>query len=461
MGLFSELRKDQKEAVWLLQAGTFLEYFDLMLYVHMAVLLNELFFPKTDPHTASLLTAFAFCSTFVMRPFGAIFFGWVGDNIGRKTTVIFTTMMMAISCIVMASLPTYARIGITAAWMVTLCRVLQGLASMGEIVGAELYLTETISPPARYPCVALVSVFSVVGTAAALCFSSIVTTYGFNWRNAFWVGAIIALVGTAARTRLRETPDFVNMKKRMQKSVDAAGAVGVAVASELLKKTNFPWKDKVNPVTALASLVIQCAWPVCFYVAYMHCGGLLKHSFGYTPEQVILQNFFVSLVQLAGFLVVTYLSYWVYPLKILRAKLAVFSVFILACPFWLSHIHSAFELFLLQSVIVLFASDSMPAVPIFFSHFPVFKRFTYGNLTYAFSRALMYVVTSFGLVYLNAAFGHWGLLIVLLPTNLGFAWGVRHFDKLEKESRMNAESPLSTRSVDLNTGDVPRTQALG
>jgi MFS family permease len=78
----------------------------------MAILLNELFFPKTDPHTAALITAFAFCSTYVLRPFGALVFGWIGDHIGRKTTVIITTMMMSISCIIMANLPTYAQIGI-------------------------------------------------------------------------------------------------------------------------------------------------------------------------------------------------------------------------------------------------------------------------------------------------------------------------------------------------------------
>ena len=100
------LTREQKEAVGLLSIGTFLEYFDLMLYVHMAVLLNELFFPKTDPDTASILSAFAFCSTFVFRPFGALIFGWLGDNISRKATVVLTTALMAFSCILMANLPT-------------------------------------------------------------------------------------------------------------------------------------------------------------------------------------------------------------------------------------------------------------------------------------------------------------------------------------------------------------------
>src|SRR5574343_1713793 len=106
------LTREQKQAIGLLSIGTFLEYFDLMLYVHMAVLLNELFFPKTDAHTAMLITAFSFCSTYVLRPIGALIFGYIGDNIGRKATVIITTFMMAISCVIMANLPTYEQIGI-------------------------------------------------------------------------------------------------------------------------------------------------------------------------------------------------------------------------------------------------------------------------------------------------------------------------------------------------------------
>ena len=93
MGVFSSLSREQKEAVGLLQIGTFLEYFDLALYIHMAVLLNEIFFPKYDPHTASLLAAFALCSSLAFRPIGALIFGWIGDNIGRKPTIIITTVI--------------------------------------------------------------------------------------------------------------------------------------------------------------------------------------------------------------------------------------------------------------------------------------------------------------------------------------------------------------------------------
>ena len=140
------LTREQKEAVGILSIGAFLEYFDLMLYVHMAVLLNDLFFSKTDSFSASLLSAFAFSSTFLFRPVGALLIGWLGDTYGRKYTVILTTFTMAIACVWMASLPTYAQIGISASVSVTLCRMLQGISSMGEKVGAEVYITEIIKP---------------------------------------------------------------------------------------------------------------------------------------------------------------------------------------------------------------------------------------------------------------------------------------------------------------------------
>ena len=157
----TKLTKEQKNAVGLLSIGTFLEYFDLMLYVHMAVLLNDLFFPKSDLHTGKLLSAFAFSSVFVVRPLGAIIFGWIGDTIGRKSTVIITTILMSFSCIVMANLPTYAQIGILASWAITICRVLQGISSMGEIMGAEIYLTEMTKPPQSYQIVSLISCSAV------------------------------------------------------------------------------------------------------------------------------------------------------------------------------------------------------------------------------------------------------------------------------------------------------------
>ncbi|MCC8467752.1 MAG: MFS transporter [Rickettsia endosymbiont of Eriopis connexa] len=119
----------------------------------------------------------------------------------------------------MANVGTYAQIGIAATWIVTTCRILQGLSSMGEIVGAEIYLTETIKPPLRYPAVAFIVVASTIGGTAALGLATLVTSYGFNWLMAFWVGAGIAIIGMIARTTLREAPDYVDARKKLKESL--------------------------------------------------------------------------------------------------------------------------------------------------------------------------------------------------------------------------------------------------
>ena len=421
------LTREQKEAVGLLSIGTFLEYFDLMLYVHMAVLLNELFFPKTDPETASILSAFAFCSTFVFRPFGALIFGWLGDNISRKATVVITTALMAFSCILMANLPTYSQIGIAATWLITICRILQGMSSVGEIVGAELYLTEITTPPIQYPIVSFIAIFSVVGTVAALAVASLFTSFGLNWRIAFWIGAAIAMVGAVARTALRETPEFADAKRRLQKRVDPT-----YINSKVLENDPI-LNEKANNKTTLYLFLINCAWPACFYFAYVHCGNILKNSFGYNAESVIHHNLIISIIQLVGLTTVSLLSYRIYPLKILKTKLVIFSIGILTCPYLLQNTHSPAYVFIIQSFIVLFAVDTVPAVSIFFRHFPVFKRFTYSSLIYAISRAMMYIITSFGIIYLTKYLGHYGLLVVIIPLNVGCILGINHFENLEKQ----------------------------
>ncbi|MCZ6884006.1 MAG: MFS transporter [Rickettsia endosymbiont of Ixodes ricinus] len=132
---------------------------------------------------------------------------------GHKATVIITTFLMSLCCLIMANLKTYAEIGITATFVVTACRIAQGMSSIGEVVGAELYLTEMIKIPQRYWVVASLVVFITLGATVALAVGTLVTSFGFDWRIAFWFGAAIAIVGAVARTNLRETPDFIDAKR--------------------------------------------------------------------------------------------------------------------------------------------------------------------------------------------------------------------------------------------------------
>ena len=411
------LTREQKEAVGLLSIGTFLEYFDLMLYVHMAVLLNELFFPKTDPFTASLLAAFAFCSTYLLRPFAALVFGYIGDHIGRKATVVITTGIMSISCLVMANLPTYAQIGIGASWAITICRIIQGMSSMGEMIGAELYISELVPLPMRYSTVSIIAVCSSLGMSAALAIANLVNTNGFNWRTAFYCGAVIALIGFFARTKLRETQDFINAKKRL--SIVSDGKVPAFL-------------EKVNKKTAIAYFLIECSWPVWFYLAYIHCSSILKEKFGYSAELIIKHNLGLSLFDLVNAAVLAYLVSKVHPLIILRIKSYIFFVFILLTPVLFNNISTPEHLFYIQLCVLLLGPTGYPAVAVFFMHFPIFKRFTYASFTYALSRALMYFISSFGIVVLVKYYSHNGLLVVMIPIIIGYIWGIKHFILLEK-----------------------------
>lgn len=397
----------------------------------MAVLLNELFFPKYDPHTASLLAAFALCSSLAFRPIGALIFGWIGDNIGRKPTIIITTVMMAASCLVMANLPTYAQIGISAAWILTICRIVQGISSMGEAVGAEIYLTESIERPARYPAVALVDVSSASGDLFALGVAYFVTSSGLNWRIVFWLGASIAIVSAFARTRLRETPAFLEMKrKELKKDIEEINLELDPVRGEVLNKY---WKERINKKTVASYFFIACGWPLCMYTAYFYFNPILKESFGYSTEDIIKHNFFLALIAVISNIFVAYLSYHTHPLKINKIRAILILPLMLSLPFLTMNLTSPVQLFLIQAFILTFPLRDMPAASIFIEHLPFYLRFTFASFLFAIARALIYITTSFGLIYLGSYFGHFGLCVITLPTTLAFLYGIFHFQGLERE----------------------------
>lgn len=427
-----KLGSEQKKAVGLLSIGTFLEYFDLMLYIHMAVLLNELFFPKTDPFTASLLSAFAFCSSYILRPFGALIFGFIGDFIGRKSVIVITTIIMAITCTTIAVLPTYAQIGITASWIITICRMVQGMAASAESRGAEIYITESIKPPLQYPLVAIITVFSAVGTSFALGISSIFTnvnifgTENQYWRVAFFLGAIIGLVGGVARTSLREASEFANKKKMLK----------MKFADNKVEWDKNYFKDTFDNektfLTSLAYFIICCARPPCFYFIYIYCSDVLKHDFGLSAGAIISHNFWVSIVDMCGLLFLAYISSRIYPLKILKAKLFLFFTCIIFFPAAMYTYPSELTVFVFQCLASLFVFDDVPASPVFYKHFPIIKRFTYTSLLSSFAKLMTYAITSFGLVYSTRYFGYYGIFLILIPVGIVYYFAVKYFEGLEK-----------------------------
>lgn len=420
----NKLTKNEKQALGLLSIGTFLEYFDLMLYVHMAVVLNEVFFPKTDPYIKSLITASAFCSTYIMRPFGAILFGWVGDNLGRKVTLIITTMLMSISCIVMSILPTYAQVGITASILVTLCRIIQGMSSMGEIVGAQLYLTEFIRVPARYPAVATIAMAASIGAFGALGVASLVlSNENLSWRYAFLVGAFIATIGWTARNSLRETPEFIDAKKRRENILQKANLKEIQQIKLL---------ETVSKKTVLSLFFLDCMWPICFYFTYIYCAEILQNSFHYSNKEVIYNNLIVSVFQIFMDLSFIIISTRIHPLKILQIKVLIVGFLFAIFPYWVKHASSGYYIMLFQCLVVFFAPDAHNGVSTIYNHFHTLKRFTYTSFIYALSRAIVYAMTAFGFIVIFKYLGNVGVSLFVLIMACLYLWGRQHFVSLEK-----------------------------
>ncbi|MBX9805462.1 MAG: MFS transporter [Alphaproteobacteria bacterium] len=405
-----------------------------MLYIHMAVLLNDIFFPKTDAYSASLLAAFAFSSTFVFRPIGAIIFGWMGDNIGRKSTIILTTLIMSMSCILMANLPTYAQIGISATWIMIACRMAQGMSSMGEIVGAQIYVAESVRRPTSYPSVAFITIGASIGTTLALGVGVLVLSFDMNWRMAFWIGAIIAIVGSVARTRLRETPDFLELKRQQMRKI----------ISELNEEDDIPepetqspissWKERIRAKTLVSYFFVSCGWPLSLYLGYIYFNPILKEDFGYTSAQIIYHNFLLSIIFMIPLVALSILSHRIHPVKILKIRGIFIVMLMLALPFLIGNLNTPFHVFMLQTLILILPLDSVPAEAVFIYHLPIYRRFTLASLLFAFSRAGVYLLTSFGLVYLGSYFGAYGLWIITLPMTIAYLYGIRHFEGLESKA---------------------------
>lgn len=397
-----------------------------MLYVHMAVLLNKIFFSPDSSYSVKVLSAFAYCSTFVFRPFGALIFGWIGDTIGRKPIIIITTMLMSCTCIGMVVLPSYDKIGFTATVLVTLFRALQGIFSATEVTGAELYVTEMVKPPLQYPAVSSITIFATLGTLAALAVATLVTSTNLNWRYAFLFGAFIAITGTMARTTLKETPDFIDAKRRIKLKLEKTGLDPKQI------KNNSIVNEKTNLKTLFSYFAIQCTWPVWSYFGYFYCGNILIETFGYSPAEVINHNLYISVGDVTGCILMTYLSYKIYPLKILRTTFYILIAFLCFSPIIMQNLTPSY-IMMIQLYFLVFAPGYFPATAIFYKHFPVFKRFMYTSFIFAISRALMYIITSFGLAYLTEYFDYWGVLMIMIPVAISYYLGLRHFENLEKK----------------------------
>lgn len=199
--------------------GTAVEWYDYYLYATAAAtLFNKLFFPAFDHLVGTLLAFASFAIGFFVRPLGSVFFGRLGDRIGRKKVLIITLLLMGGSTTLMGLLPTYAMVGFWAPLLLTLLRALQGLGSGAEYAGAVLMVVENAPPGRRglygampYMGVALGLLLSL----ATFNLSSHLSQSAFEewgWRIPFLLSAVVVVVGLVLRSLLRESPLFEELQ---------------------------------------------------------------------------------------------------------------------------------------------------------------------------------------------------------------------------------------------------------
>jgi hypothetical protein len=212
-------RKEERRVIFASSLGTVFDWYDFYLYATLAPFFAALFFPKGND-TAALLAAFAtYAAGFLVRPFGAVVFGHIGDIVGRKYTFLVTILVMGTATVLVGLLPTYDTIGTWAPILLVVLRLLQGLALGGEYGGAATYVAEHAPANGRGYSTSWIQTTATIGFFLSLLVIGL-CRWGFNveafaawgWRVPFLVSVVLLVFSLYIRSRLNESPVFQRMK---------------------------------------------------------------------------------------------------------------------------------------------------------------------------------------------------------------------------------------------------------
>ncbi|SEV96817.1 MFS transporter [Kaistella antarctica] len=200
--------------------GTLIEWYDFYIFGSLAVVLATKFFPADNPTAAFLSTLATFAAGFVVRPFGALFFGRLGDIIGRKYTFLVTLLIMGFSTFLIGCVPEYETIGYAAPVLVLILRLLQGLALGGEYGGAATYVAEYSQPHRRGYWTSWIQTTATSGLFISLIVILVTKTSlsaeefdSWGWRIPFWISILMVGVSYVIRRNMAESPLFAKAKK--------------------------------------------------------------------------------------------------------------------------------------------------------------------------------------------------------------------------------------------------------
>ncbi|HEX7634507.1 MAG TPA: MFS transporter [Noviherbaspirillum sp.] len=240
---------EERKVIFASSLGTVFEWYDFYLYGSLAPIIAKQFFAGTDLTTAFIFALLAFAAGFIVRPFGALVFGRLGDMIGRKYTFLMTILIMGLSTFIVGLLPSYAVIGIAAPAILISLRILQGLALGGEYGGAATYVAEHAPNGKRGAFTAWIqttatlglflSLLVILGTRTAIGEAPFAA---WGWRIPFLVSVFLLAISVWIRLSMNESPAFAKMK--------AEGKTSKAPLSESFGQ----WKNLKIVILALIGL---------------------------------------------------------------------------------------------------------------------------------------------------------------------------------------------------------------
>jgi MHS family proline/betaine transporter-like MFS transporter len=283
--------------------GNILEWYDFILYAYFITIFSKIFFPHQNNFHTLLLTYSLFAASYLMRPLGALIFGFIGDRLGRKTSLYYSIAIMSISSFMLSALPDYNSWGVYSIILFIIIRLSQGLALGGEYSGAALYLIE--SAPPNYKT--FFGSFALAGAYSGFILSSFVVTIlshlfspanleSYGWRFGFLLGGFVGLVGFYIRSKLTETTEF--QKAKLQSST---------LVNPLKELYIHHWK---NLSIALAVGILPAGLS---YMVFVYFNNFLITHGNYTIQQTSSINFIMMLfvvftIPLIGFLADKFLS---------------------------------------------------------------------------------------------------------------------------------------------------------
>ena len=240
---------EEKKVIFASSLGTVFEWYDFYLYGSLAAIIAKQFFSGLDAGAAFIFALLAFAAGFLVRPFGAIVFGRLGDMIGRKYTFLVTILIMGLSTFIVGILPTYASIGVAAPVILIALRMLQGLALGGEYGGAATYVAEHAPHGKRGAYTSWIQTTATLGLFLSLLVILGTRTllgeqaFGeWGWRIPFLVSILLLGISVWIRLSLSESPAFQKMK--------AEGKTSKAPLSESFGE----WKNLKIVILALVGL---------------------------------------------------------------------------------------------------------------------------------------------------------------------------------------------------------------